>query len=1411
MGETSTHTFSKGMNQDISKSMVDQQTSFEIRNFHIVSGESTLTGILENVKGNKFLRNLRTTTGPSAVEFLYAGHIVMRDEVIFFVTLNTAAAPVGGGAVKSAIISVTFNTDTEAITAASTLYADYTYNSDSSYLNFSTANPITGVGVYESNDIKKIYWVDGYNKIRHANVGSHLTVDGEAYAGVGDYLPVDRFEFIPNSILPKVTLTDIVNGNIDAGIIQYTYQMYIKHGSQTSFAPLSDTIHISKESDFLSNSVYYKGSKLETKAGKAFKISIDNSNNASFNRIRIVALHRSRINDIPKIRIAAELAINQDEDTVTYIDSGVSIGELTLEQLLIPDTNIFKAGALETKHNLLFAADVEQDPFEIDTWDARTYRFNSSLIGRLENTNGSGYLIYGTAATKVGAGGAATLGDWEYFSSGTWDAANYAAAGSVNGASWTIPETADCINPFNNPIGEPYAAANGYKFQADGSTLGATGLNLSIRFGTENFNIETRDNVNYTGIDVEGSINNQSYRDYASPWKAGNERSWQRDEVYRIALTFYDDKMRKSFAYWTNDLKFPDFSNDGGNEYDLIVTGTPVEAMRLYPQVYMNNLPGGADFWQLVRVQRSINDRSILAQGLVSRVETLETTSLYQFKTIAAGDPSFKLISPEPTINKNLVSKAGDYVEYVGIYGAGGDVPDTTGTAGTNNTIVHKIIEFDPVSKIVGADTGHWIYPTGDANNTGWTDVSYIYDAGFDTFGYATNTGNTVEITHDGVISSKIGIFCDGDGGVGNQADLKIEVYYTAAYHTIHDALVPSGVFTEYEIVGDQTITKIKLTIRNNILARVRMLQIWDVAGLSNNKIIVTNSIILPPSKESVVLGSTSIENYETGYDSYGGTALFIEADVGSWEAAGVNWAAANYRRNLFGSQYGGYSYEARTRNEYIVGSGVSDATTMWTSCDIGDTFITYFEFLNCVWDLSKDPAIGGESVHEVLFIPVESSINCNLKEDTSHSDVFSGATDFAMMQEFAGTHVAAAVSYIQETDLYQYNTVYSEENDLVRFFACPYDYSSVDVYDCRIKVSNFKMNGEDSDSWTKFNANEYIDVDTAFGNINNLCIFKDQLIFFQEHAFGTLSVNERSLISDNNPGKLVLGTGDVLSRYDYISKSVGNVHKQGVVHSPNSMYWFYDNEKALYRYSGTEMPLSKAKGMQSWFNNNFTTGDNMFAIYDNEYNEVIFTIDGTDTIVYSEALDVFSAFYDCIPKAYIKLYNDRYLAISSDRKDCYIQNSIEENRCVFWGNATEVESTVKYFVNDNYMHTKVFDNIEYSSIASNATYQDVSDETWQDLRVMDDYQNSDWVTLIPGTNIERRERSWTLAVPRDAVKIKEITDTDITAVGSLDQDQIFKKRMRDKYMSVELKYDNEEQYAFTVPYINTKYRISYR
>ena len=407
-----------------------------------------------------------------------------------------------------------------------------------------------------------------------------------------------------------------------------------------------------------------------------------------------------------------------------------------------------------------------------------------------------------------------------------------------------------------------------------------------------------------------------------------------------------------------------------------------------------------------------------------------------------------------------------------------------------------------------------------------------------------------------------------------------------------------------------------------------------------------------------------------------------------------------NYRRmngsssSIITSQYGGNSYYDRENCSYIVCSEVAPCVTGTSTSTVfdGDTYVCMYDYLRNIVSgtFATTSTDNGDRSQLAMYFPVETGINLRYRNDISFSKtVWDKYNTRLFMTEQAGTYGSGLpFEYTQTSNLYQYNSVYSQENTTISFFPKNDNITyGNQLFDSRIVVSDKKINGEESDSWLQFEVNNFLDIDTGYGSINSLLQFNDHLFFFQDNAFGDVSVSPRSLLSDNNPGALVLGTGAVLDRYDYISTTVGNKFKFGNVIGQNGIYWYDVPSKTIYNYSGSTKPLSKLKGLFSYLNQFGDNSTTCITGYDYKYNEVLFSLtNGSSqhtTFSYSELADSFISFYDFNPQWYVQVYNKQFYTVPLNSFPSYGGNSFWLHnagpKSAFYGYDTSVQITDMY------------------------------------------------------------------------------------------------------------------------------------
>jgi len=1383
-----TNTFTKGMNSDLDKSIRPNDMYLRADNFRVVGSYSDTTGALENVKGNIQITDGvgDTSNGMYLTNQYVIGTKRIQNWLVVWTTSNTANTEGAGDSYIYAFKIIDGIASTDGNVAlhptAYALYPFCIYKDLGNDLNLSTLSRIKAVASYEGEDVAKIYWCDGdRNALRWMNIFD---------SGLPSQT-VDRFELIPAATLLKAEIETLTTGNLKSGKIQYTYQLFNVKGAESSFAPLSDLINLTADNENLGNSQHYEGSDFDVSTGKGVRISIDNQN-LDYDFIRGIAIQYTQLNGVTIIRVFDERAIDSIASNIYLNDGGETLGTYELEEFSVLSRNIFKAEDLETKDNYLFAANIEENYFDVGTYDARAYRFkggNDSLI--YHNYDDSDNYTYLDITSGT------TIDDYVWTEYTVTGGGAPAATGKTYTTA-TIPETYDCVNRYNDYSNDG-TGNHQHKHQRDGTTFGASGVNIDVDIEMETIRIDhdfTRF-PHYVGAPAEGTdpqpfyqqtestADNSSYTGYASPYISSKYPGYMRDEIYRFGIVFYDDMGRRSFVRWICDLRMPHMNETihGNNSTIAYVSTVYTRARILYPKFKVKYMPDGAVSYQIVRLKRDgFHNRNILSQGLLSansRTDTDEYPALTEDsnKTNITDTENVWLTSPEIAFNKNLSYSSGDQLVVMASLDTT-DTDDFRRNTNVSSVTFNKCISWDGVSIV------------------------------------------------------------------------------TASIDVVDTAFISSPSNTSYNLGGANTVH---------------------------------------------VLEDTGTENY------FKGTSLLIKTSgTATWtpQAAGTSdnlRFLCNYRRNNWLTQYGGNTYEDRSRNIYQacgdmvlladINSFYPDLSGPNYTSFGGDTYINIFDYVDAIPDLSQ--GVGFYQLSNV-FVPVESTINCDLRHDLSSiNKVMDGTVGdvYRRTQETKGLHTDDdANEYDQVTDLYLYNTVYSQENITIPFIAKPVTelYSISDNFITRIKYSDRKIDGETSDSWFKFRTESFIDLEKEPGSINNIKLYKNGLYFWQDHAFGMLFINPRALLGTEEGSSLVLGTGGFLETADYISRTIGNVNKFGIVATDQSIYWVDNEHRDMIRFtggmrgggaSGSKLEsLSFEKGLSQYIRNRGYIADAQLA-YDQMNKEIFVTltsgrsgtvgtlsgvdfvaVDGVGLLAYDfvivdgkyfylndpfdteveltdisefysagdnifmgpeqdkstfsflEKINTFGSFYSFTPG----LYNDEfeYLITNSASDSLYLWCHEKGNRGQFYG--TYYDSGVYVTFNPEFPYTKVFDNLLWFTevIDESGTY-DINrfNDTWDKVTFYNDYQNSKELTMGFRTGAlpyDRRERGFSAAVPRSAVDV-DVSD-NLDKWTNTDLTQMYRERMRDKYLIGHFYYINgSANYRFICPYITMKYRRSIR
>lgn len=990
--------------------------------------------------------------------------------------------------------------------------------------------------------------------------------------------------------------------------------------------------------------------------------------------------------------------------------------------------------------------------------------------------------------------------------------------------------------------------------------------------------------------------------------------------------------------------------------------------------------------YSIVRVKREESDKTILGQGILNpifysgnnfdccefwtvsagqdwTVQTFANINNAQYTSQAAtlaspdflfkGNPSYAPYDQIDIVQVNKAFQTFTVLDSSGIPCANSTsykfylawengLAPKAATFNTSNPTLNKatpinICETQPLSAGGRLSVSAASYSTGTVKNWGWTGA-LNGTQGPEICNSCPDTGYNNQVSR-GVGGSRLFVGVSNCGTVGNSTLLdSIAVGAMGVGNTWPDLIFNDSITAQYGYT--RTVSAATYNPAINTITYTTTQPHYFVAGQT---VTITG---LTPSGYNLIAVTVTSTPTSTTFTVIPAAAPSSNTATGTGtvtlNSTSTNVYLANYRRpNIV--QYGGNSYSARSYNEYIPTGHVQLVNNFsTTNTDMvfgGDTYITLFDYAEqlrnprLVYYSGNDSQLKYSKTRNTIhLIPVECSFPVELRKNVSGptSDGYTATPRRAPNKSIAYADLPGSISAnnagnpdtAEWFENFETNVEYIGDNDVMKFFPLPYPYIDTTKFDVRVHRSQIKTNGELTDSWGIFKSNDYIDVDTSQGSLNNLIIYQNTLIGFQDKGVVQLSVKDRAIAPDISGSELILGTGGILENYTYISKIIGTRHQFSFTTSHDAVFWFDMNTKNMYKMSGgAPIAITVAKGMSSYLNNNLDgiiqVYDNPFldkgitATYDFRYNEAIMTfkdivrndinsfsgvivsnpstsvynVSATNftnwalipnvtvvcyvdndpnaytgfissiagniatiqfdtnppisvgntitvfyyikkafTLAYNDFIDAYTSFYSFTPSVYL---NDQAAIFSPATGLNRLYRHDIGDHGVFYG-IGPYKSTLKLIVNPYPTETKVFDNYEMvTEVIDLATGANIVDDTFDRIRLYDDYQNSDFQSL-PIDNAKqtakRKERTWNISNIRNRV-IYNVGSPDIFASSELstplEKEQLpisaavpyttIGERFRDKYLIVDLEYDNLNDYRLIMHTFKTHYRKSAR
>lgn len=865
-------------------------------------------------------------------------------------------------------------------------------------------------------------------------------------------------------------------------------------------------------------------------------------------------------------------------------------------------------------------------------------------------------------------------------------------------------------------------------------------------------------------------------------YKDQNKTTLRRGETYRYGIIFYDENGRASSVKWIGDLEIPDWQDD-----DIVIdtVGSEVfKTKRVYAKVTVPYIEGCKGF-EIVRCLRTTATKKILFQGMIGFPQ--ET---YEYYTKDGVQKSVKdkcapsgfitlqdmkyIINPADVASGQYLDKSestGDLLQFVCPEYAyqPDDVEDILKNYKSQVSIKNVISYYIRTRAVRGNDEtlyGPYTKHSSKGQLFGITNniVEYYSDC-------IPNAGSYIEnfaVNH--VVPS----------GINNRSNY---VFRTTGIKDIAFAKQPDPKSWE-------NLTEVTFQDDSTPIGGMEYIN-WTAPTVLHYSPSDINNVPRPlyhigTGGRTIIIKPTSSDNQPIKDASANSTPIYT--------GESSDYATTVHRTDVFlpitvvnivneSATYGDRRYSA-----YYSFGNYFDASHLGTTVDVydGDAYIQTFNY-NAAHYAGYYRGAGAtvesgqwyeETLCTVYSLPIETDIDLRAQCGERFID-----SDNAYIQD---EPMSFPNGYAQTTPSYVYNTAYNQE--AVTVSNTSQEYTDIDSfnYDTRIHHSQLKTNGEQIDNWLEFKAADYIDVDSRYGQITQMKLFKDRLIYWQDTATGVISANDRTIITDSDDNQIILGNGGVMQRFDYITTLYGMKPNQFAdTQSNTTLYWWDGHNKELLAYGGEGViPLGTIKSVKNYLNKKQEV-DKPHLFYDEKYKELIASVVHTydiykESLVYNEHVGAFTSIYRFTP-LFSTITEGETLVADKDRVDVYsIKEGTFDSVGLF---GTPVFPLVQYVVNNQNTYNKTFDIATFGGRFYGGDDLNALTFTFDTPLKQNavDHGNS---------LITNREYDFRLNIPRN----------NNSAYGD---------RMRGKTMQCELKSSSSSP-DFSLQYIVTKYRMSW-
>ena len=1208
----------------------------------------------ENKEGNKVSFSICEPT------FTPIGWCVIRDKDIQERLIVFSAADAGN---DGEVGVVTFNEN-----GTGTYKAHYR----KAELNFSTDNPIECFGIYENEHIQRVYWTDRFRNaprcmslvltepiaitVAHyltgitefttgveylvncgaivetlissgATVtyvaGDTFTVDYTLYvytgvvnSSVSVYFPYQLLDYTPKQQLGEIDhIKRIGGGYLYYGTYFFAYLLGTNDGFETDWSYLAGPVPILVQNGMNTYDAYQtdQANAFNVNSGNGLELQIDNLQNGVYNYVKICVFFSNDNNVSGTGTIIAKIPITSTSVIFDYYGNE-NLGTVTIDDVSINTISIEGVKTITPiKYHNINANIQERSELSGDitgSIDVGYYKMPIDQTAYFETDTPGTEALFGTYPVIAGLATSGYIANHQWYevvTALTYNGVSYLAGDCFQGTTVTTFTVGTCkpIILYKRYTGQIVAIVDfvvqNFYFVYAGSILDNT---TGITYVVGDF---FQHQAGHTYTDAASTIKDcyvksiaiADYLDYKGLASSRYLKGYWGEENYRVGILPYDDYGKHYFVRWIADKVIPVRDTSAGGidltEDDVNIHIT-ANIAHLVASVDLTDIIDDISGFSIVVAPRQAK---ILSEGILMatcrRQQPAETDSIRPMRCLHAWN---EYVQNEDTPIASYDWRKSFFYEYYSPehlfnYSVPQlQVPDTLRIARYVN---------DP-SWDLDAITPPPVLSYGATETTNYHFCNKLYNITIPNFVTAPVVG-----TENKIIRWITNIAVGQD--VSNVDGILTYKNRTNFAHVTRPAMAGGGSKTLITLETDDGI-----------------LGFGDWGYYSDQYIPVRNTVPI-------------VNHVRHGANDYGGTSPNALAStkymwVGHYQKVDAAFKAA-----------------IKVGSTYIV-----------NNIDVfgGDCFICMFDYARLMKDNALEDGGGSdeEGYSHAIIVPLQSNINIAMRyghhigKNRSWEHTFTPDVYYHRYSGGIGYTTEDANTYQYEEFLY--NKAYSSTY-LSTFAALPIDFYSVGRFDMRSRFSEIKIPGEIIDHYRVFPANNFRDVDTWAGQINNVKNKQGRLYYWQDRAVGYMPINEKTMMTDPLGGQVQLGVGGEFTSFEQQADFYGNQHQWGLVEVEDGFCWV-DFRRRSFIYMTTRFGITETsikKGISSILHdslfNDLTNNDNCIKSgivcgFDSEYRNVYITLNyfpqiGTIkqvTIVYDTLSQKFVGLFDSYPTLYI-------------------------------------------------------------------------------------------------------------------------------------------------------------------------------